>query len=68
MAELRFREDEPHEEPAVTLDAFLDQSNASAVRIEKQGARLPGGNTPSNRSPAPSPCGGSSAETIGAPE
>lgn len=24
----------PHEEPAVTLDAFLDQSNATAVRIE----------------------------------
>ncbi|RJF85384.1 DUF934 domain-containing protein [Sphingomonas cavernae] len=23
-----------HEEPAVTLDAFLDQSNATAVRIE----------------------------------
>jgi uncharacterized protein (DUF934 family) len=36
MAEplLRFRDDEPVEEPAVTLDAFLGQSNASAVRIE----------------------------------
>ncbi|USI73123.1 DUF934 domain-containing protein [Sphingomonas morindae] len=36
MAEpaLRFRDDPPHEEPAVTLDAFLDQSNATAVRLE----------------------------------
>lgn len=34
MAELRFRHDEPHEEPAVTLDAFIGQPNASAVRIE----------------------------------
>ncbi|MFZ5747416.1 MAG: DUF934 domain-containing protein [Pseudomonadota bacterium] len=32
---LRFRDDAPHEEPAVTLDAFLaGQSNATAVRIE----------------------------------
>lgn len=31
---LRFRTDEPLEEPAVTLDAFLGQSNATAVRIE----------------------------------
>lgn len=32
---LRFRDDEPHDEPAVTLDAFLqDQSNAVAVRLE----------------------------------
>ena len=32
---LRFRDDEPHDEPAVTLDAFLaDQSNAIAVRLE----------------------------------
>ena len=31
---LRFRDDEPTEEPAVTLDAFLDQSNSSAVRLE----------------------------------
>ncbi|MCW3838045.1 DUF934 domain-containing protein [Sphingomonas canadensis] len=31
---LRFRADEPHDEPAVTLDAFLGQSNATAVRIE----------------------------------
>ena len=31
---LRFRDDTPPEEPAVTLDSFLDQSNASAVRIE----------------------------------
>ena len=31
---IRFREDEPHEEPAVTLDAFLGQSNAAAVRLE----------------------------------
>lgn len=34
MAELRFRADEPQEQPAVTLDAFLDQSNATAVRLE----------------------------------
>lgn len=34
-AHLLFREDTPHEEPAVTLDAFLaDQSNATAVRVE----------------------------------
>ncbi|MDF7776006.1 DUF934 domain-containing protein [Sphingomonas sp. AOB5] len=31
---LRYRNDEPHDEPAVTLDAFLGQSNATAVRIE----------------------------------
>lgn len=31
---LRYRDDEPHEEPAVTLDAFLDQMDASAVRLE----------------------------------
>ncbi len=38
---LRFRADEPHEEPAVSLDAFLDQSNATAVRIEAgEDARL----------------------------
>ena len=30
----RFRDDAPHEEPAVTLDAFLGQSNATAVRLE----------------------------------
>lgn len=35
MAEtMRFREDEPHDEPAVSLDAFLEQSNATAVRLE----------------------------------
>lgn len=34
MGELRFRDDQPHDEPAVTLDSFLDQSNATAVRIE----------------------------------
>jgi uncharacterized protein (DUF934 family) len=33
-AQFRFREDPAPEEPAVSLDAFLDQSNASAVRIE----------------------------------
>ena len=32
--QLRYRDDEPHEEPAVTIDAFLGQSNATAVRIE----------------------------------
>src|SRR3546814_10022038 len=31
---LRFRNDDPIEEPAVTLDAFVDQEDASAVRIE----------------------------------
>lgn len=31
---IRFRNDEPHEEPAGSLGAFLDQSNATAVRIE----------------------------------
>lgn len=31
---LRFRDDAAHDEPAVTLDAFLNQSNATAVRIE----------------------------------
>jgi uncharacterized protein (DUF934 family) len=31
---LRFRDDQAPEEPAVSLDAFLDQSNASTVRIE----------------------------------
>lgn len=31
---LRFRDDEAHDEPAVTLDAFLGQSNATAVRLE----------------------------------
>jgi len=35
MAEvLRFRDDETVGDPAVTVDAFLDQTNASAVRIE----------------------------------
>ncbi len=31
---LRLRDDETTDEPAVTIDAFLDQSNASSVRIE----------------------------------
>ena len=32
---LRYRTDAVHEEPAVTLDAFLDgQTNATAVRLE----------------------------------
>ena len=31
---LRFRDDETVDHPAVTVDAFIDQSNASAVRIE----------------------------------
>ena len=31
---LSFRGDEPNEEPAVTLESFDGQSNASAVRIE----------------------------------
>lgn len=41
MADLRFRSDEPLEQPAVTLDAFLDQTNATAVRLEPdEDARL----------------------------
>ena len=31
---LRFRADEPADEPGVSLDAFLDQPNAVSVRIE----------------------------------
>ena len=31
---LRYRDDETVDHPAVTVDSFLDQSNASAVRIE----------------------------------
>jgi len=31
---LRFRDDEPVGDPAVTVDAFGDQTNASAVRLE----------------------------------
>ena len=31
---VRFRNDEAHDEPAVTLDGFLGQSNATAVRLE----------------------------------
>ncbi len=32
---LRFRDDDAHDEPAITLDAFLEgQTNAGAVRIE----------------------------------
>ena len=38
---LRFRDDAAHEEPAVTLDSFLGQSNATAVRLESdEDARL----------------------------
>jgi uncharacterized protein (DUF934 family) len=38
---IRFRNDEGNDEPAVSLDAFLDQSNATAVRIEAgEDARL----------------------------
>ena len=33
-ANLRFRDDEPADEPGVSLDAFLDQPNAVSVRIE----------------------------------
>jgi uncharacterized protein (DUF934 family) len=41
MGNLRFRDDEPLEQPAVTLDSFLDQSNATAVRLESdEDARL----------------------------
>ncbi|QPC99417.1 DUF934 domain-containing protein [Qipengyuania soli] len=35
MAEpLRYRDDEPVDHPAVTVDSFLEQTNANAVRIE----------------------------------
>jgi len=34
MATLRFRDDAAVEEPGVTLDAFLEQADATAVRIE----------------------------------
>lgn len=42
MAEpLRFRDEAEHEEPSVTLDAFLEQSDATAVRVEAgEDARL----------------------------
>ena len=32
--QLRFRDDEPVDHAAVTVDSFVDQSNATAVRIE----------------------------------
>lgn len=32
--QFRFREDEPVDHAAVTVDSFLEQSNAAAVRIE----------------------------------
>ena len=34
MGNFRYRDDHPHEEPAVTLDAFLEQPDATAVRLE----------------------------------
>jgi uncharacterized protein (DUF934 family) len=34
MVEFRYRTDEVTEQPSVTLDAFLNQSNATAVRLE----------------------------------
>ncbi|HWI84819.1 MAG TPA: DUF934 domain-containing protein [Sphingomonas sp.] len=34
MTLIRFRTDEAHEEPAGTLDDFLGQTNATAVRLE----------------------------------
>ncbi len=38
---LRFRDEAEHEEPSVTLDAFLEQSDATAVRVEAgEDARL----------------------------
>ena len=44
-----------------------EQTRVAGLRIEKQGARLTGGSTPSNRSSAPPPRGGTSAEAIGEP-
>ncbi|MEW9853587.1 DUF934 domain-containing protein [Novosphingobium sp. M1R2S20] len=32
--QFRFRDDEPVSDPAVTVDAFAEQTNATAVRIE----------------------------------
>jgi uncharacterized protein (DUF934 family) len=32
--QFRFRDDQPVDHPAVTVDAFVDQTNAAAVRIE----------------------------------
>lgn len=32
--QIRFRDDEPVDQPAVTVDACCDQTNATAVRIE----------------------------------
>ncbi len=32
--QFRFRADEPVSDPAVTVDAFADQTNATAVRVE----------------------------------
>jgi uncharacterized protein (DUF934 family) len=41
MTELRFRNDEVVDQPAVSMDAFLDQSNSTAVRLEpNEDARL----------------------------
>src|SRR3546814_9613340 len=42
MGSFRYRDDQPHEEPAVTLDAFLEQPDATAVRLEagEDGRRL----------------------------
>jgi uncharacterized protein (DUF934 family) len=34
MGDLRYRDDEPADEPAVSLESFLEQSNATSVRIE----------------------------------
>lgn len=34
MVEFRYRTDDVSEQPSFTLDAFLDQSNATAVRLE----------------------------------
>ena len=34
MADFRYRDDEPADEPAVSLDAFLEQEEAVSVRIE----------------------------------
>ena len=34
MSQFRYRNDDVSEQPSVTLDAFLDQSNATAVRLE----------------------------------
>lgn len=34
MSSFRYSDNDVREQPSVTLDAFLDQSNSTAVRLE----------------------------------